>query len=856
MPHGLDRDRPKRRRVSIRLAGAITLVTLLVSWSVAAPAQAFPWLSKLCSSFSGCNAAGMGNAGYQNEYTASHWGMYGGHNCTNYTAYRLIARGIDASYLRGQGMAYQWGTVAKAHGVAVDGNPRVGDIAWFSATSGVGSSGHVAYVESVNLAAGKVRVSEDSYGGDFDWRDYLISSVTGFIHFGGAPAPANQTPVGAFDTAGGGPGTVSVSGWAFDRDVVPSATDVHVYIGAPAGSSSGEGHNLGAANRSRPDVASAYPGVGANHGFNATIITGKRGRQTVYVYAINRPSGDNPLIGQKDVVIGDPNPLGRFEQVASPSPGKVRVVGWAFDPNTPKQAVQLHAYLGGPAGQGEFHDLGTTGVPRADVQAAHPETSGSQGFDVTFSTSLRGTQSVYVYALNLPGTPGDNVLLGSRSMTISSAPTPKVDGELAVGSIVTAQTGDWPAGTALSYQWLRDGVPIPGATKVAYLLAPADAGKAMSVKVTGTVPGTGVVEVSSDRSPKVLTVDTPRYNGDVAVGRTLTGVPLTWTEGTAFSYQWLLDGSAINGATAQTYTPAAADEGHRLGLAMTGRLPGYATITRVASTDFRVMRIGTPSISGTARVGETIQASPGDWSEGSAFIYKWLRDGATIGEGTSPMYTIVDADLGKRLSVQVIGWATETATLGATSEPTSPVSAALKFTTTPAPAITGTARVGASLSMTSATWQPTPDYVSVQWLRDGKTIEKANTPSYTLTNADLGAQISVKVTASKAGYKTQIKTSSTTRRTAAGIIKPATPKIVGTVQVGKVLTVDPGNWAPAQVKLRFQWYRNGKSIHGATKGTYRVVKADKKRKISVKATGTLAGYTTVSKTSSQTKKVQ
>ncbi len=158
----------------------------------------------------------MGNNGYENVYTQSFWGMVAGHNCTNYAAYRLIKNGVDASYLQGQGMAWQWGGVAQAHGVAVDKTPVVGDIAWFSSTSGVGSDGHVAYVESVDPGAGTVRVSEDNYGGDFDWRDYYISNVTGFIHFGGVPTVSDGSYVSyqgnVYRIAGGAP--VYVSSWA------------------------------------------------------------------------------------------------------------------------------------------------------------------------------------------------------------------------------------------------------------------------------------------------------------------------------------------------------------------------------------------------------------------------------------------------------------------------------------------------------------------------------------------------------------------------------------------------------------------------------------------------------------------
>ncbi|MCI1748293.1 MAG: CHAP domain-containing protein [Acidipropionibacterium sp.] len=792
----------------------------------------------------------MGNAGYQNEYGASHWGMYGGHNCTNYTAYRLIARGIDASYLRGQGMAYQWGPVARSHGVSVDGNPRVGDIAWFSESSGIGSTGHVAYVESVNPGAGTVRVSEDSYGSDFDWRDYLISSVSGFIHFGGNPAPANQAPAGVVDSASAQPGTVTVAGWAFDRDVATTPIEVHVYVGGPPGSSSGEGHSIGIANGSRPDVASAYPGVGANHGFNATFVTGKRGRQPVYVFAIDQPSGDNPLIGQAEVVIGDPNPVGSFDQVLSPAPGKVRLRGWTFDPNAPKQAVHLHAYLGGPAGQGEFHDLGTTGVARPDVQAAYPETGGSQGFDATFSTSRTGFQTVYVYALNLSGTPGDNVLLGSRSTTINALPIPRVDGELAVGSVVTAQTGSWPKGTVLSYQWFREGTRIAGANGLTYRLIAADAGKKMSLRVTGNVPGAGSQEVSSAPSLRVLKVDTPRYNGDVAVGRTLVGQPLDWTPGTTFTYQWLLDGVAILGATNRTYTTRPSDEGRRLGLVVTGSLPGYARITRIASTDFRVLRVGKPTISGTARVGMTIQADPGAWSAGSSFIYKWLRDGATIGEGPKPTYTIAKADLGKRLSVQVIGWNTDTATLGSTSEQTDPIKAPLEWITMPTPKIVGAAKAGSTLTAKPGTWSPAAT-LSYQWLRDGKAISGATKSTYKIATADRGHKVSVKVTASKSGYLTTVKTSATVS-VANVFSKAPVPKISGKVKAGVTVKVSVGTWSPAP-KFSYQWLRDGKAIAKATASSYKVSAADRRHALSVRVTATKSGYETASRTSGATR---
>ncbi|MCL2298840.1 MAG: InlB B-repeat-containing protein [Firmicutes bacterium] len=98
-------------------------------------------------------------------------------------------------------------------------------------------------------------------------------------------------------------GTVTVTGWAFDWDKVSAPLDIHVYIGGEAGT--GEGHGNGVANQSRPDVNKVYVGAGDNHGFSHTVTTGKRGQQTVFVYAINASGtpGVNVLIGKATVDI-------------------------------------------------------------------------------------------------------------------------------------------------------------------------------------------------------------------------------------------------------------------------------------------------------------------------------------------------------------------------------------------------------------------------------------------------------------------------------------------------------------------------------------------------------------------------
>jgi len=65
--------------------------------------------------------------------------------------------------------------------------------------------------------------------------------------------------------------------------------------------------------------------------------------------------------------------------------------------------------------------------------------------------------------------------------------------------------------------------------------------------------------------------------------------------------------------------------------------------------------------------------------------------------------------------------------------------------------ITGTGRVGQTLTVDTGTWTPTPNF-SYQWRRDASNITGATSRTYTLVAADHGTRLSVVVTASLDGY--------------------------------------------------------------------------------------------------------
>ncbi|MCD9154243.1 M1 family metallopeptidase [Aeromicrobium duanguangcaii] len=177
---------------------------------------------------------------------------------------------------------------------------------------------------------------------------------------------------------------------------------------------------------------------------------------------------------------------------------------------------------------------------------------------------------------------------------LTPAPVPTVTGAGRVGTVLTAQTGTWPAGTALAYQWSVGGKVVAGATQPSYRLAAKDVGKVVTVAVTGTKSGWApVAKVSKavkaapgrmTRSPRPFQVGLPK------VGRTLKVDAGTWDPGTKLTYRWYRGGKPIAGATKKSYKVKKADAGKRLRVKVTAKKPGYTTVVKYTPRSVRVLR--------------------------------------------------------------------------------------------------------------------------------------------------------------------------------------------------------------------------------------------------------------------------
>ncbi len=439
--------------------------------------------------------------------------------------------------------------------------------------------------------------------------------------------------------------------------------------------------------------------------------------------------------------------------------------------------------------------------------------------------------------------------------TLSTA-IPTISGTPKVGQALTAATGTWGPGTVdFTYQWLRSGTAIPGATGATYTLTGADSGHGISVNVSGTElgysPATTTSAVTAPVAAGDLTSSVPTITGTAKVGQTLTAAPGSWGPGTVgFGYQWLRDGLAIPGATSAGYTLTAADDGRAVGVRVTGSETGYTAVTVTSSTLLAApgeFITALPTISGSAKVGQTLTASPGNWVPASAaFSYQWLRGGVPISGATAATYTLTGPDLAAVLSVRVTG--TEPGYLSATrtSVPTGVVAAGSLTPRTPV--IDGNRQVGALLTADPGDWGAGGASLSYRWLRNGTPIWHATSRSYLVAAADIGAMITVAVTGRAPGYSPVSATSAAFGPILAGSLIAPVPTIGGSAQVGSTLTALPGAWAPPGVTLSYQWSRGGVRVAGATSRSYTVSAADVGATITVSVTGGKAGYTSATTT--------
>ncbi|NYJ01949.1 hypothetical protein HNR19_002647 [Nocardioides thalensis] len=267
---------------------------------------------------------------------------------------------------------------------------------------------------------------------------------------------------------------------------------------------------------------------------------------------------------------------------------------------------------------------------------------------------------------------------------------PLIHGSGKVGTVLTSTRPDWQPAEIVdegqeTWQWLRDGIPIVGATGTTYQVTAADVRKPISLRVTLVVPGYGngvttsnvIVGVTGDAPTSTVL---PGIEGTGKVGTDLTlATPGEWTPaGGTVTYQWYRGTTMIHGETTGSYRVRPEDVDQQVRLAVTYAVAGHASstvesnaITGAAGEQLEPM--SRPVITGIAAYGSLLYAAPGTWPQTPRYTYEWLRGGVPIPGATQAVYQVQAADAGRSVSVRVTatedGYAPGVATSPAVSVP-------------------------------------------------------------------------------------------------------------------------------------------------------------------------------------------
>ena len=252
-------------------------------------------------------------------------------------------------------------------------------------------------------------------------------------------------------------------------------------------------------------------------------------------------------------------------------------------------------------------------------------------FYVVVSNSLGSVQSADA-----------GLLVGLAAPQIAQQPASRVVAEGAAAVFEVTATGG-----ALTYQWQRDDVDVPGATAASYTLEGAaltDTGATFRVQVSnsgGSVASAAATLTVTHAAP-VISQQPASLNVAEGEGATLA----VQAVGSDLAYQWSKDGAPVAGATASTYAIAsasAADTGlYRVAVSNPGGSVDSELVqltVGLVAPEIRVQPVSVQAEAGTT-VAFSIVAI------GTNLTYQWQRYGTDIAGANAATYLVVaDPDL-------------------------------------------------------------------------------------------------------------------------------------------------------------------------------------------------------------------
>jgi hypothetical protein len=315
--------------------------------------------------------------------------------------------------------------------------------------------------------------------------------------------------------------------------------------------------------------------------------------------------------------------------------------------------------------------------PRITWYRDGKEISGATEFTYVWSEWDQGRVLSHKVVVSKPGyitaeMQSSGYLIPGDKTIICSTPSP--GGNWVVGGLLTANVFQLEDGAALSYQWLRNNLPIPGATQRTYRLTKEDEGTSNSLEVTASKAGfvsvikrsqgvrvsPSTTPVSPSISNSIVSSPIPTIQGIFEVGQELQVLTGQWDSGITLQISWIRNGKPIQSATGRTYRLTSADLGANISVAVTGSKSQVTPVTRISASgqvsakqiSFKPVR---PVIVGKAIVGRKVSVDTGIWCSECTYRYQWFSNGTLIRGATSRELLLSKMLVKTRVTVSVSG---------------------------------------------------------------------------------------------------------------------------------------------------------------------------------------------------------
>jgi hypothetical protein len=483
----------------------------------------------------------------------------------------------------------------------------------------------------------------------------------------------------------------------------------------------------------------------------------------------------------------------------------------------------------------------------------------------------------------------------SSDLLVFTTSTPTVTGFSATTTTSTTVTVGWNAMPgAVTYEAMRDTAVVAAAltpTTLSYVftgLAPGQTYK-LAIRATYTasnkltIPTTAsevtvvtLTDISGKPTNTAVPVVTLPYANIPIVGATLTSTSGSWSAVPAvslISYKWQKSNDSgtnwvdIPSATAATYLVSATDIGFILRSSVTVANTNGSTTSNSAATGVTapIYNIAAPVVRGLLVVGQVLDASDGVWSSPYTInlSYTWRRDNSAISGAISPSYTLTESDIGTSISVQV----TATTLLGSLSVLSGQRGLVTIVGNTVLPVITGSLRVGGTLSVSTGTWIGTPASNTYQWQSsvngtDWDSISGATNATFVIQANQAGLFLRAQVFGNKTSsasvvYRITASTLSTAMVPALNIQNTALPVVSGAWTEGTTISTTTGSWS-ATGTFTYQWQSSSDNstwadISGATSSTFVLTSSEASKYVRVQIVNTTSSGAGIAQSASRSK---